>query len=265
MLNKDTPDILQTIVSVKIEEVNRLKQEMPVDALQMKMESLEKPVGFSSSLKCEKTSIIAEIKKASPSKGILRDDFNPLELARIYSENGASAISVITNVDHFQGKLDYLHVVKKALSKSNIPILRKEFIFDPYQVYESRAYGADAILLIVAMLSTKQLCELDHLAKDLGMETLVEVHDYKELQIALNMDANIIGINNRDLRTFVTDRTVTANLAKHIPNDKIIVSESGISEKSHIEEVSSAGAHAALIGEALVTASDPGNKLRELI
>ncbi len=264
MVQQDTPDILKKIVEVKRIEVDRLKVEMPVAELEKRIERQKRPLNMSGALMGNSVRVIAEVKKASPTKGLLRPDFDAVDLATTYADNGAAAISVITNADHFQGSIDYLEAVHETVNHRGIPVLRKEFIFDSYQVYEARAYGADAILLIVAMLTPERLKELQELSQRFWMQCLVEVHDERELEVALDLGAEIVGINNRDLRTFVTDLKVTERLAPLIPADKIIVSESGISTPADIERVRKAGAHAALIGEALVTASDVGAKLREL-
>ena len=270
MAGSGTPDILRKIVDVKRIEVERLKTEMPLAALRELISARQPALDFSKALlgdttdPARKLKIIAEVKKASPSKGLLRADFDPVELAVTYVENGAAAISVLTEADHFQGSIKYLDAVQRVAYPSDVPVLRKEFIFDEYQVYEARAYGADALLLIVAMLTQSCLRQLLGLSSSLGMQCLVEVHDESELDVALEAGAAVVGINNRDLRTFDTDLAVTEQLAILVPSDKITVSESGINSPHHIRRVREAGANAVLIGEALVTASDVGAKLREL-
>lgn len=264
MVEKSAPDILKKIVEVKRIEVERLKVEAPISQLEARIAKQDKPLNFGAALVGDSVRIIAEIKKASPSKGELRADFDPASLATIYAENGAAAISVLTNADHFQGSIEHLEIAQSVVHSRSIPVLRKEFIFDPYQVYEARAFGADAFLLIVAMLTPECLNELLELGERLSLQTLVEVHDQRELEAALDTDAHIIGVNNRDLRTFHTDLATTEELAHLIPSDKVIVSESGINSREHIDRIHRAGAHAALIGEALVTAPDVGAKLREL-
>lgn len=258
-------DILQKIVEVKRQEVERLKVEVPITELEKRIERQQPTLNLAGALFGESVRIIAEVKKASPSKGLLREDFDAESLATIYADNGASAISVLTNFDHFQGSIDHLGAVHSVANSHKIPVLRKEFIFDEYQVYEARAYGADAILLIVAMLTQKRLKSLMELSQKFWMQCLVEVHDEEELKVALEAGAEIVGINNRDLRTFITDLEVTERLASRIPFGKVIVSESGISDREHLKRIKSAGAHAALIGEALVTAPDVGAKLGELV
>lgn len=264
MTTQDTPDILKKIVEVKRREVERLKVESPLRNLEGHIERQVAPLNLAGSLMGDSVRIIAEVKKASPAKGLLRSNFDPRSLATVYADNGAAAVSVLTNADHFQGSIAHLESVHKAVNARGVPVLRKEFIFDPYQVYEARAYGADAILLIVSMLPAPKLTELLNLATQLWMQCLVEIHDEDELDIALETGAEIIGINNRDLRTFKTDLEVTERLASTVPEGKIIVSESGISQREHVLRVREAGAHAILVGRALVTAKDPGAKLREL-
>ena len=258
-------DILQEIVEVKRREVERLKIEVPIAELERRIEAQQTPLNLAGQLFGDSIRIIAEVKKASPSKGLLREDFDPKSLAKTYAENGAAAISVLTNADHFQGSIEHLCEVHTVANPRRIPVLRKEFIFDEYQVYEARAYGADAVLLIVAMLTPDELKSLMELSQRFWMQCLVEVHDEEELKIALNVGAEIVGINNRDLRTFVTDLAVTEKLALRVPFGKVVVSESGINNRDHLKRIKSAGAHAALIGEALVTAPDIGEKLGELV
>ena len=265
MSKQDTPDILKEIVEVKRGEVERLKKEQPVSDLEALIERQPAPLNLSGALMGDSVRVIAEIKKASPAKGLLRSDFDPVALATDYADNGAAAISVLTNVDHFQGTIDHMKAVQGVANPRGIPVLRKEFIFDPYQVHEARAHGADAILLIVAMLTPECLKELLDLSATFWMQSLVEVHDDRELQVALDAGAEIVGINNRDLRTFKTDLETTERLAPLVSGDKIVVSESGISARAHVDRVRAAGAHAVLVGEALVTAGDPGAKLRELV
>lgn len=265
MVIPSAPDILKQIVDIKRLEVEKLKLAVPISALEERIEAQTSPLNFAGALMGSRVRIIAEVKKASPTKGLLRQNFDPAEIARTYAENGAAAISVLTNADHFQGSIEHLSIVHDIVHPLGVPVLRKEFTYDPYQVYEARANGADAILLIVAMLSPAQLSELQDLAQRFWMQTLVEVHDESELEVALEMGAEIIGINNRDLRTFVTDLSVTDRLAGKAPSGKIVVSESGINNPEDISRVQAAGAHAALIGEALITSEDIGQKLAGLI
>ena len=265
MARARTPDILKKIVDVKRVEVERLRSEAPISQLEARIAAQSPPLNLAGALLGESVRVIAEVKKASPTKGLLRPDFDPAALAAAYVENGAAAISVLTNADHFQGSLDHMAAVHGVVNRLGVPVLRKEFIFDPYQVYEARAYGADAILLIVAMLTPLQLKALSDLARSFWMQCLIEVHDEQELRQALDAGAEIIGINNRDLHTFTTDLEVTERLAPMVPGSKIVVSESGIGDRKDVLRVKHAGAHAVLVGEALVTARDVGAKLRELL
>ncbi len=206
--------------------------------------------------------LIAEIKKASPSKGILRGDFNPVKIAITYQANGASALSILTNERFFEGKLEYIKKVKENVS---LPILRKDFIIDEYQIYESVAAGADAILLICEILSTNELTRLNNLAISLGLDSLVEIHNEEDLEKALAAGASIIGINNRDLHTFKTDMAITQKLIRLIPSHKTIVSESGIKNYEDVMFLKSLGVNAVLIGEAFMEADDIAAKMREIM
>ena len=265
MVLRDTPNILRRIAEVKRLEVERLKVDVPIRNIEKRIEAQSNPLNLAGTLFGDSVRIIAEVKRASPTAGVLRADFDVAYLASEYADNGAAAISVLTEEDHFRGSIDHLQVVQAAVYPRGIPVLRKDFIFDPYQVHESRAFGADAILLIVAMLTPKALRDLMELAQSFWMQCLVEIHDEDDLSVALDVGAEIVGINNRNLRTFKTDLGVTERLAPMIPTGKIIVSESGICERKHIQRVERAGVHAALVGQALVTAKDPGVKLRELV
>ena len=260
----DSPDILKKIVEVKSREVDRLKDEVPVAELETRLQDQSEPLDFAGALSGTRVKVIAEIKKASPSRGVLRENLDVEWLANLYVENGAAAISVLTNSDHFHGSLDDMQAAGAIAHRNDIPVLRKEFVYDPYQVVEARAHGADAILLIATMLRPDQLMRLKSQAEELGMQCLVEVHDEDELAVAIEAEAKIIGINNRDLRTFHTTLDTTFELADMVPADCILVSESGLRTPEDIERVRDAGASAVLIGDALVTAPDPGEKLREL-
>jgi indole-3-glycerol phosphate synthase len=206
--------------------------------------------------------IIAEVKKASPSKGIIRADFEPLGLARIYASAGAAAISVLTERQFFQGSLDYLRLIREHVA---LPLLRKDFLLDPYQVYEARAFGASAILLIVAILSDQQLAELSTLARSLSLDCLIEVHDEAELERALACDVQLLGINNRDLRTFHTAIETSERLLRLVPPGVTVVSESGLSRSEQISRLEAQGARAFLIGETFMADPDPGAPLRMLL
>ena len=260
----DSPDILKKIVEVKSREVDRLKDEVPVADLEARLQDQSEPLDFAGALSGTRVKIIAEIKKASPSRGVLRENLDVEWLANLYVENGAAAISVLTNTDHFHGSLDDMQAAGTIAHRNDVPVLRKEFVYDPYQVIEARAHGADAILLIASMLRPDQLMRLKSQAEELGMQCLVEVHDEDEIAVAIEAEAKIIGINNRDLRTFHTTLDTTFELAEMVPSDCILVSESGLRTPEDIGRVRDAGASAVLIGDALVTAPDPGEKLREL-
>ncbi len=257
--------ILDTIVQDKKKELAEAKQKTPLETLKSRITDLPQVRDFAGALTAAhpiSVRIIAEVKKASPSKGILCQQFDPVAIARAYEDGGAAAVSVLTEKNYFQGSLAYLRAIKEAIA---LPVLRKDFIFDPYQLYESRAYGADAVLLIGGMLSNELLAELLQLARALSLCHLVEVHDRTDLQKALAAGAEIIGINNRDLKTFVTDIRTTIDLMSAIPEDKIVVSESGISSRQDMEQLAAAGVDAFLIGETLMKEKNPGIKLQELI
>jgi indole-3-glycerol phosphate synthase len=257
------PNILDEIVAAKRQELALQKTAVPLGALQQRIESQPRPINLSGALMGDEIRLIAEVKKASPSRGLLCPDFDPVGLAGIYAGNGAAAISVLTDL-RFQGELDHLARIKETGASQRLPVLRKDFIFDPYQVYEARAAGADALLLIVAVLEPQQLKDLLGLSREMWMQCLVEVHDEAELQVALDVGTNLIGFNNRDLRTFTTDLAVTERLAPLVPWGKITVSESGIGNRGHLDRLDRAQVNAALVGEALVTAPDVAEKVREL-
>jgi indole-3-glycerol phosphate synthase len=255
--------ILDRIVSYNLEGLEHKKRELPLAELQ-RMASQQSPtLNMASVLRGDGIRLIAEVKKASPSRGLIRSDFNPVEIAEIYDGNGAAAISILTEARHFQGSLDHLKNIRKVLTDK--PLLRKDFIVDPYQVYESRAYGADSLLLIVALLSLETLKELLRLSHELNMTCLVEVHSEAEVEIALKSEAGIIGINNRDLNTFDVDIATTERLIPLIPKERIVVSESGIKSRDDIEKLRRSGIDAVLIGEYLMSAPDVGARIRELL
>lgn len=255
--------ILDRIVAKKREELAAAQAVTPLSALQERIASRPAALDFAGALRGEGISLIAEVKKASPSKGLLREDFRPTELAATYAQNGAAAVSVITD-GHFLGEPGHLTAVKESGASGNAPVLRKDFLFDPYQVYEARAIGADTYLLIVDILSPTQLSELIDVGRTLGMTPLVETHDADEIATAVGAGAEVIGINNRDLHTFVTDLATTESLASLIPTDKVIVSESGISTPDDLLRLQPYGVNAVLVGEALVTADDTAAKVRSL-
>jgi len=255
-------EMLNRIVAQKREGVERRKKSMPLSYLKERIALQEAPLDFAHALEGTQTRLIAEVKRASPSRGILCPNFNPVELAKKYAQGGAAAISVLTEANYFEGSLDHLAAIRQEI---NLPLLRKDFIFDPYQVYESRAYGADALLLIVAILNQEQLVELLSLSHNLGLSCLVEVHNEGEVERALRSQARIIGINNRDLTAFTIDINTTCRLLPPIPKGRIVVSESGISSRGDVEKLKGWGVNAVLVGEALVTAGDVVTKVRELI
>jgi indole-3-glycerol phosphate synthase len=257
--------ILDRIVADIKAGLPKRKANEPISALEERAATLTPPKSFAEALRGESISLIAEVKARSPSRGVLKAELDPVGQAETYARNGASAISVLTEKNHFNGSLEHLLGVRQCLGEARPALLRKDFIFDPYQLYQARAYGADTALLIVAILEPSQMKELMGVARELGLSTLIEVHNEAELKQALEAEAEIIGINNRDLRTFETDLATTERLARLIPADKTIVSESGIRSRADVERVRSAGANAILVGEALITAGDVGEKIRELI
>ncbi len=256
--------ILDQIVADNLEELESKKRSVPLKELQRVALEQPTPLDFASALRGERVQLIAEVKKASPSKGVIRSDFNPVEIAQTYAGNGAAAISVLTEAKYFQGSLNYLRDIREALG-NRLPLLRKDFLCDLYQVYESRAYGADSLLLIVAILTPEKLEELSELSHELGMSCLVEVHNEAELEIALRSETRIIGINNRDLSTFDVDLTTTKRLRPLIPQDRIVVSESGIKERNDMEKMRQWGVDAVLIGESLMSATSIISKMKELL
>lgn len=264
--------ILERILEHKRAELRHKRSRGYLAELKAKIADREPPLEFGLALEAaarpQRPALIAEVKKASPSKGLMREDFaqrfEPVKIAEMYKSNGATAISVLTDESFFQGSLDHLRVVKES---TGLPTLNKEFMIDQLQFYEARAYGADAVLLIVAALDHQQLVDLFALARELKLDVLVETHHERELDTVLEWlpDASLIGINNRDLNTFSTDLAVTFRLAKRIPAGKVIVSESGIQKRDDVLRLSEAGTHAILVGEALLQADDTGAKLRELL
>ena len=257
--------ILDKIVKSKRMVLKKSKIDCNISKLEEVINILPEVLDFKNALKKQSLNdirIIAEVKKASPSKGIIRKDFNPIIIARQYEINNASAISVLTETDFFMGKLEFLKDIKNAV---NIPVLRKDFLFDPYQLYEARANGADAVLLIAAILEKPLLDELLSIVKKLSMSALVEIHTKEELEKVLQTDAEIIGINNRNLKTFNTDLQTSIDLIADIPDSKIIVTESGIKTKEDILKLSKAGVDAFLIGETFMRADNPGEMLNEFL
>lgn len=254
--------ILDKIIEVKKEEVAHLKKNRPLEELKHAIRDLPSPRNFQEAISGRECAIIAEVKKRSPSKGVLREDFDPVRIALLYEENGAAAVSVLTDRFFFGGGGVYLSNIKQYVS---LPLLRKDFIIDLYQIYETRFLRGDAILLIAAILTDVQLRDYSSLAQSLGLSIVCEVHSHIELAKALASDVKIIGINNRDLATFSVDLGTSASLATSIPADRIIVSESGIRTRQDIETLMKAGIHAFLIGETLMQSANTGQKLRELL
>ncbi|MFC1921148.1 indole-3-glycerol phosphate synthase TrpC [Chloroflexota bacterium] len=256
--------ILDEIVTFNRRELEKIKENFPLEKIKGTVLEQTEPLDFGTALRGDGIRMITEVKKASPSKGVIREDFLPVQIARVYADNGAAAISVLTEEEYFRGSLEYLRGIRRSIG-SRIPLLRKDFIFDPYQVYQSRAYGADALLLIVAILSPGQLDELLNLSHDLGMKCLVEVHNEAELETALKSGAGIIGINNRDLTTFNVDIATTERLRPLIPSDRIVVSESGIKTRADIDKLKEWGVDAVLVGEALMSSYDITAAMRALL
>ncbi len=258
-------DILERILAAKAEEVARAKRGRSAAVLRREAEAAEKPRDFVGALRARiaagRPAVIAEIKKASPSKGLLREHFDPAGIARSYARHGAACLAVLTDEPFFQGRAEHLGEARAA---GGLPALRKDFLIDPYQVYESRALGADCILLIVAALALPQMRELEAAAASLGMAVLVEAHDRAELDLALELATPLVGINNRDLRSFETRLDTTLSLSREVPASKIVVTESGILAPEHVAQLRQAGVNAFLTGEALMRAEDPGMELERL-
>lgn len=256
---------LDKIIEITKETLKKSISYRPISSLEDDFEKYQKR-GFieaiSKKVSKEETAIIAEIKKASPSKGIIREDFEPKEIAKDYEANGATSLSVLTDEPFFQGKLEYLDMVRKTCT---LPILRKDFMIDPYQIYETKASGGDCILLIVAALDLVELKDFSQLAKELNLDILIEVHSDEELNKALTIDPKLIGINNRDLTTFEVDKNLAVKLAKEICKDVIVVSESGISSREDILFSKEQGIHSFLIGESFMKEPSPGRALKEII
>lgn len=259
------PDILNRILARKQQEISARRQTVSLDSLQQQAEAASAPRGFVAALKRRveqgESAVIAEIKKASPSKGVIRENFDVVEIAQSYEAGGASCLSVLTDQDFFQGHEDFLVAARSACQ---LPVIRKDFIVDSYQVVESRAIGADCILLIVAALDDATLAGLHHEARTLGMDVLVEVHNREELERALKLELELVGINNRDLRTFDTSLDTTINLLELIPVGCLVVTESGIHSREDVDLMRQHDVNAFLVGEAFMRVPDPGQGLREL-
>lgn len=258
-------DILQRILATKRDEVTRAQTQRSLMEIRRDAEDRRDVRAFAEAIKSkverDRPAVIAEIKKASPSKGVLRAHFDPAEIAHSYAANGAACLSVLTDTQYFQGSLQDLVV---ARASSGLPVLRKDFVVDGYQIFQARASGADAILLIVAALADTQLHDYEAVAAALGMAVLVEVHDRMELERALSLKTTLIGINNRSLRSFETSLQTTLDLLPQVPSDRIVVTESGILSRSDVTRVQNSGVHAFLVGEALMRAPDPGAELARL-
>jgi indole-3-glycerol phosphate synthase len=262
-------DILKKILDVKADEVAAAKKHQDLASLRREVENNKEANaqlrsfegGLRNKIQAGHAGVIAEIKKASPSKGILRENFHPAEIAQSYAQHGAACLSVLTDEHFFQGAPDYL---KQARAACAIPVLRKDFMIDPYQIYQARSWGADCVLLIVAALDHGLMAELEACAHELGMGVLVEVHDGYELDAALKLKTNMLGINNRNLRTFETTLDTTLGLLNRIPPEKIVITESGILTADDVKKMRDADVHAFLVGEAFMRAPDPGMELARL-
>lgn len=254
--------ILDDILVKRKEHLEREKQVVSLEEIKKQAYKIQSEAKkFHNALACDNLSVIAEVKKASPSKGIIRQDFEPVKIAQEYEQSGADAISVLTEEYYFKGSNEYLKNIRQSV---DIPLLRKDFIFDEYQIYEARALQADAILLIAAILDQRILKDFIMIAKSLNLDCLVEVHDRKELELALKCNAEIIGINNRNLKTFEVNLDTTIELIDHIPDNRIIVSESGITTNQDMKVLKASGVDAVLIGETLVRSDNPGQTLKNL-
>jgi indole-3-glycerol phosphate synthase len=264
-MNK-TPDTLKKIVAHKLEELRHRKTRSPWAELRQQCRDMAPSRGFEAALRYRygqgKTAVIAEVKKGSPSRGLIRPDFDPLEIARTYETNGATCLSVLTDEHFFMGHLDYLTRIRGEV---RLPLLRKDFILDAYQIHEARCAGADAILLIAAILELPRIIDFIALARELALDILLEVHDEEEMETALRTDCTLIGVNNRNLRTFETDLATTGRLARMLPPEHLLVAESGIATRSDIQRLTADGAGAFLIGESLMRETDIGAKLRTLL
>jgi len=263
-MTTETPDILKKIIKRKHEEIEESINRVPLERMVELAKFGDKPRGFYQALSAKankgENAVIAEIKKASPSKGVLREDFDPVEIAKSYEEGGASCLSILTDRDFFQGDPQYLIKARAAVS---LPVIRKDFIVDPYQVYEARAMSADCILLIVSCLTDGQLTTLNDLAKSLGMDVLVEVHDLVELNRALKLDLPMVGINNRNLRTFEVSLQTTIDLLTEINDDTLVVTESGILSREDVQLMHENNVYGFLVGEAFMRHNNPGQQLQE--
>jgi indole-3-glycerol phosphate synthase len=265
-MDSDMSDILSAIMATKVQEVAEAQGR--VSLAQLKEQVFDAPplrdftAALMAKVRIGESAVIAEVKKASPSKGVLREDFDPAAIARSYAEHGATCLSVLTDRQYFQGSAEYLQAARAACS---LPVLRKDFLCAPYQVYEARCMGADAILLIVAALDLARLHHLESLGHALGLAVLVEVHDERELALALQLDSPLIGVNNRNLRTFETRLETSLELRVQLPEDRLMISESGIATPAEVATLRDAGIHVFLVGETFMRAADPGVMLARLM
>ncbi|MDB9969321.1 indole-3-glycerol phosphate synthase TrpC [Porticoccaceae bacterium] len=264
-MSSDTPTILKKILARKQEEIAERSALVPIAQLIEKAQAAQAPRGFAAALAAKleagQSAVIAEIKKASPSKGVIREDFDPAAIADSYEQGGAACLSVLTDVDFFQGADEYLQMAREA---TQLPVIRKDFIIDDYQVYEARAMSADCILLIVSALTEEQLTHLNELAISLGMDVLIEVHDGAELAIALKLDNPMVGINNRNLHSFEVSLDNTYQLLDKIPAGKIIITESGIHSADDVAAMRAHNVNSFLVGEAFMRSEEPGQRLAEM-
>lgn len=264
-MSSDTPTILKKILARKQEEIIERSRAVSVEQLLEKAASASATRGFAAALAAKlavgESAVIAEIKKASPSKGVIRENFDPAAIARSYAKGGAACLSVLTDVDFFQGADRFLTMAREAC---DLPVIRKDFIIDSYQIYEARAMGADCILLIVSALNEQQLNELHEVALTMGMDVLIEVHDAEELTTALKLDNPMVGINNRNLHSFDVSLDNTFQLLEQIPSGKIVITESGIHNSDDVAAMRANNVNAFLVGEAFMRSQEPGEKLREL-
>lgn len=262
-MNSDTPTVLKKILARKAEEIVDRKAKVSVKQLKVAIEKAPAPRGFAKALQAKisagRSAVIAEIKKASPSKGVIREQFDPVAIAKSYEQGGAACLSVLTDVDFFQGADQYL---KDALAACALPVIRKDFIIDEYQLYESRSLGADCVLLIVSALQPSELYSLHATALALGLDVLVEVHDQRELEIALAVENPMVGINNRNLHSFEVSLENTYMLLDQIPDNRIVITESGIHSSHDVKAMRDKNVHAFLVGEAFMRSEDPGEQLK---
>jgi len=260
----DTPTVLKKILTRKREEVTERQSRVSLDQIHKEIEIAAPPRGFAAALAAkiaaDQPAVIAEIKKASPSKGVIREHFDPVAIAKSYQQGGAACLSILTDIDFFQGADEYLKTARAACS---LPVIRKDFIIDEYQLYESRALGADCVLLIVAALEPSKLKRLHEIALSVGLDVLIEVHDQAELELALDLDNQMVGINNRNLHTFEVSLENTYQLLDKIPEDRIIITESGINSRQDVLAMRNKKVNAFLVGEAFMRSDEPGQQLRE--